>query len=181
MGELAGAVIMSQNKETVFLKRHGMQLNSNISTRLHYQHKSLMDLVDGLSDEQIRRQVVPGKWSIFENVVHLQTYQHTFIDRVKQILEGHNPTFGRYTAEADPLFHDNCTKTSREIFQDYIVTRKEMAVGILALPVTDHTKTAVHPVFGQMTLLQWLNFYLLHEAHHLFTIFKLGAELRKAG
>jgi hypothetical protein len=30
-----------------------------------------------------------------------------------------------------------------------------------------------------MTILQWMNFFLLHEAHHLFTIFKLAAELKK--
>jgi hypothetical protein len=28
-------------------------------------------------------------------------------------------------------------------------------------------------------VLQWLNFFLLHEAHHLFAIFKLVPELRK--
>ena len=50
---------------------------SSVSTRLQYQHKSLLDILDGLSDEQIRKQLNPGKWSIFENIVHLQTYQHT--------------------------------------------------------------------------------------------------------
>jgi len=156
-----------------------MQLSSNISTRLHYQHKTLMDIIDGLSDEQIRRAVIPGKWSIFETVVHLQTYQHTFIERINKLLEGNNPAFERYTAEADPLFLENCSLSSREIFQDYISKRKEMASGLLSLPQTDHSKTAVHPAFGQMNLLQWLNFFLLHEAHHLFAIFKLASAMRK--
>ena len=30
---------------------------SSISTRLQYQHKSLIDLIDGLNDEQVRRPV----------------------------------------------------------------------------------------------------------------------------
>lgn len=158
-----------------------MQLPSNISTRLYYQHKSLMDIIEGLTDEEIRRHVITGKWSIFENIVHLQTYQHTFIDRVKQILEGQNPAFTRYTAEGDPLFHDNCTRSSREILQDLITTRKEINNGILSFPATDLVKTAVHPAYGKLTLLQWLNFFLLHEAHHLFTIFKLAGELKKGG
>lgn len=156
-----------------------MQMPSYISTRLHYQHKALVDLIDGLTDEKIRRQVIPGKWSVFENIVHLQTYQHTFIKRVQQILQGKNPEFSRYTAEGDPLFHDNCTKTSREILQDLITTRKEITGGLLSLPPADLLKTAVHPAYGQMNLLQWLNFFLLHEAHHLFTIFKLTGELKK--
>ncbi len=158
-----------------------MQIPSSISTRLQYQHKSLVDMIDGLSEEQIRRQATPGKWSVFENIVHLQTYQHTFISRVREILDGNNPTFERYTAESDPLFLDNCHKTFREIMQDFIAMRKEIAGGILSLPESDHIKTGIHPAFGQMTLLQWLNFFLLHEAHHLFTIFKLSGVLRKGG
>ena len=152
---------------------------SSVSTRLQYQHKSLMDIIDDLSDEQIRRQIISGKWSIFENIVHLQTYQHTFIKRVRQILDENNPSFPSYSAETDFLFLDNCDKSTREVMQDLLTTRKEIAAGMLAFQSTDLTKTGTHPVYGQMTLIQWLNFFLLHEAHHLFTIFKLTAELKK--
>ena len=156
-----------------------MQISSSISTRLQYQHKAVIDIIDDLSDEQIRRAVLPGKWSIFENIVHLVTYQHVFIGRLKMILLGHTPEFPRYTAESDPLFYDNCAKTTREIMSDFVTTRKEMVAAILAYPETDLEKKGTHPVFGKMNVLQWLNFFLLHEAHHLFTMFKLAAELRK--
>jgi uncharacterized damage-inducible protein DinB len=156
-----------------------MEISSSISTRLQYQHKSLLDLIEGLTDEQIRRPVIAGKWCIFENIVHLATYQHVFILRVKQILEEENPSFPRYTAEADPLFHDNCGKSSREVMQDLITTRKEMAADILSFKESDFVRTGQHLAFGKMNLVQWLNFFLLHEAHHLFTIFRLAAELKK--
>jgi uncharacterized damage-inducible protein DinB len=157
-----------------------MKMPSSVSTRLQYQHKSLLDILDGLSDEQIRKQLNPGKWSIFENIVHLQTYQHTFISRVRRMLEEECPSFPPYTAEADPLFHDHCTKSSREIIQDLLSTRKELSAGILSFKETDLEKEALHSTYGKMNLVQWLNFFLLHEAHHLFTIFKMGAELKKS-
>jgi len=156
-----------------------MQMPSSISTRLQYQHKSLLDIIDGLIDEQIRKRVIEGKWSIFENIVHLQTYQHTFIDRVRKMLDQDNPSFARYVPEEDPLFSENCIKSSREIMQDLITLRKEMAAEIISFKDWDLSKTGQHPVFGKMNLLQWLNFFLLHEAHHLFTIFKLASELKK--
>jgi uncharacterized damage-inducible protein DinB len=156
-----------------------MQMSSSLSTRLQYQHKSLVDIIDGLTDEMIRRQQIPGKWSIFENIVHLQTYQHVFCDRVKKMLGENNPSFPRYTADADPQFLDNCGKTTREIMGDMITTRKEMSTGRLSLKETDLDRTGTHPVFGSMTIAQWINFFLLHEAHHLFIIFKLAAELKK--
>lgn len=156
-----------------------MQIPSHISTRLQYQHKTLVDLIDDLTEEQVRRQIITGKWSIFENIVHLQTYQHTFIKRVKQILEGANPAFERYTADTDSLFHDNCGKSIREIMHDMLTTRKEIASGMVSLPETDFIKKGIHPALGEMTLLQWINFFLLHEAHHLFAILKLSGQLKK--
>lgn len=135
-------------------------------------------MIDGLTEEQVRLQVNPGKWSIFENIVHLQSYQHIFINRVQQILKGDNPLFERYTADLDPQFLDNCHKTFREIMHDFIGIRREISGGLLTLPESDHYKTGVHPAFGQLSLVQWINFFVLHEAHHLFTIFRLAASLK---
>jgi uncharacterized damage-inducible protein DinB len=157
-----------------------MQLTSSVSTRLQYQHQSLLDIIEGLSDVQLRKQINPGKWSIFENVVHLQTYQHMFIKRVRLMLTEESPLFSPYTAEADPQFHDNCVLTTRQVMQDLFDTRKELSSAILSFKETDFEREARHSTYGKMNLLLWLNFFLLHEAHHLFTIFKTAGELRKS-
>jgi len=121
-----------------------MALSTSVITRLEYQHKSLLEIIDGLSDEQIRWQIIPGKWSVFENIVHLATYQHAFINRLNQILEQEKPAFPRYSAEADPLFYDNCSKVTREIMQDLVTTRREMIAKISSLNDTDLRRTGVH-------------------------------------
>ncbi len=157
-----------------------MQMASSVSTRLQYQHKSLIDIIDGLSDEQVRTKVHTGKWSIFENIVHLQTYQHTAINRIRTLLEDGTPTFEIYSAEADPLFGENCVKSTREVIQDLLTTRKEMAASILNLQDEDLKKAAIHPKFGKLDLIGWLNFFLLHEAHHLYVIFQLTASLKNS-
>lgn len=63
--------------------------------------------------------------------------------------------------------------------QDLITTRRELIAKILSLKEENVERTGGHPAFGTMNIKQWLNFFLLHEAHHLFTIFKLAAELKK--
>ena len=156
-----------------------MPLPTTITTRLEYQHKSLLDIIEGLSDEQIRWQIIPGKWSIFENIVHLTTYQHAFIKRLDKILSEENPQFPRYTAESDPLFYDNCSKVTREIIHDLITTRREMIAKIFSLKDNELRRIGIHLAFGEMAVIMWLNFFLLHEAHHLFTIFKLVPEVKK--
>lgn len=156
-----------------------MPLPTSITTRLEYQHKSLIDIIEGLSDEQIRRQVITGKWSIFENIVHLATYQHAFIHRLRQILSEENPQLSRYTAETDPRFHDNCSRSTREIMQDLIATRRALIDKIFSLGEERVQRRGSHPVYGNMNIAQWLNFFVLHESHHLFTIFKLAPQLKK--
>ncbi len=156
-----------------------MQLSSSVSAGLLHQHQSLKDLIAGLSDEQLRRQVNPGKWSIFENIVHLQTYQHRIMSRVRLILDGENPVFTPYTAEADPLFHDNCRLQTIEVMQDLFTTRQALSSAMASLTESDLEKQSLHTTYGTMNLLLWLHFFLLHEAHHLFTIFKLVMGLRK--
>lgn len=155
-----------------------MTLPSSISTRLQYQHKSLIELIDGLSDTQIRMAVIPGKWSIFENIVHLETYQHVFVERVKKMLDHDGLAFPVYSAETDPLFHDHLSRPSHEVIHDLMTLRKEIASGMSSFNETDLARKGVHPVFGEMNLTAWLNFFLLHEAHHLFTVFKLAAKTR---
>ena len=166
-------------EQRLIIKNLPMHISSSISTRLQYQHKCLVDIIDGLTDEQARRHIITGKWSIFENIVHLQTYQHTFIKRIQQILTGEKPTFPRYTADADPLFLDNCERSIREVMHDMLTVRKAMTGEMLTFQDADYSKKGTHPLFGEMNILQWLNFFLLHEAHHLFVIFKLAAELKR--
>ena len=156
-----------------------MPVPTSMTTRLQYQHKSILELIDGLSDEEIRLPMHTGKWSIFENIVHLATYQHSFVARMQLILKGNNPSFTRYVADTDPLFLENIAKSTREIMHDLLTTRKEMAAEVDTLNEKDIYMTGQHPVYGKLTLLQWLNFFLLHESHHLFTVFKLAAQLRK--
>jgi uncharacterized damage-inducible protein DinB len=157
-----------------------MQLSSSVTTRMHYQHKTILEIIDGLSDEQIRRNIWPGKWSIFEIIVHLQSYQHTFVARVNEILKGETPQFSSYTAEADPLFLDNCTKNTSDVIHDMLTMRKKMTAELLSFPESDYDKLGIHPLFGKMKLADWMNFFLVHEGHHLFIIFKMAAEQKKA-
>ena len=138
-----------------------MPIPTSITTRLEYQHKSLLDIIEGLSDEEIRRPVITGKWSIFENIVHLATYQRAFLERMRKILDEENPQFDRYTAETDPLFHDNCSRSTREVMQDLITTRRELIDKIFSLKQEQMERKGGHPLYGNMSIVQWLNFFVL--------------------
>lgn len=37
----------------------------------------------------------------------------------------------------------------------------------------DFERTGVHPKFGAMSLSLWLEFFLVHESHHLYVVLQL--------
>jgi len=43
----------------------------------------------------------------------------------------------------------------------------------------DLRRVGHHPRYGMLDVRQWTEFFLLHEAHHLYTIFMLVRELAK--
>jgi hypothetical protein len=46
----------------------------------------------------------------------------------------------------------------------------------------DASRVGIHPLFGEMSLALWVEFFLLHEAHHLYVVMtRLGQVKRSLG
>lgn len=154
------------------------QLPSSISTRLHYQHKSLIELIDGLSDTQVRQHSNTGQWNILENIVHITLFQNVIAERLQQILTTTEPQLNRYVVEADPAFHEKCRLTTSEIIKELLGARKSLTLFVERIPNEQLSLSGLHPEYGEMTIVQWLNFFLLYEAKLLFEIFKLASKVK---
>lgn len=57
-----------------------------------------------------------------------------------------------------------------DVFTSMRALRLQLIHRLEKLSDDDILRTAVHPRFGEMNLIQWLEFFLLHEAHHLYVI-----------
>jgi hypothetical protein len=156
-----------------------MPLSSSILARLKHQQETLGELIKGLTEEQLKEHLNPGKWSAFENIVHLTAYQPVFSKRMELIEHTDNPSFERYTADNDPVFHQYLNRSLSALLEDYATQRFLINNHITQLSETILRRKGVHPLYGSFTISQWTDFFLLHEAHHLFTIFMLSSTLRK--
>jgi len=155
-----------------------MPLSDSILARLQYQHKTIDELISGLTEEQLKYRINPDKWSAFENMVHLAAYQPTFIQRLNLMLNENEPLFERYVAENDPVFYEYLKKSLTELIID--ISTKRFAI-INLLENSDDQQLnwkGRHMAYGLITVAGWSDFFLLHEAHHLWTIFQLTSMLR---
>ena len=156
-----------------------MPLSPSITTRLQHQHETVDELIKGLTEEQLKLPVNAGKWSAFENIVHLVAYQPTFLHRIRVIEQKENPSFERYVADNDLAFHDSLKLSVKELLANMSTQRFLIHKHIVQLSETALRRTGTHPKFGTLSISQWTDFFLLHEAHHLFNIFMQSADLRK--
>lgn len=65
---------------------------------------------------------------------------------------------------------------ARDVLARMHALRAELLAEIEKLSDKELARSAVHPRFGEMTLTQWLEFFLLHEAHHLFVAMQRARE-----
>jgi hypothetical protein len=52
-------------------------------------------------------------------------------------------------------------------------TRAKLMARLISLSEEDFARTGVHPKFGEMSLSLWLEFFLVHEAHHLYAVLQM--------
>jgi len=157
-----------------------MPLSKSVITRLEFQHQTIRDLIGDLPEEMLRRNIIPNKWSAFENIAHLDAYQPMFFWRLERMQQESNPRFERYVAEQDPKFAGTLQKRLPQMLADIDAQRSQITAYFLSMDDAMLAHKGVHPKFGEFSQPMWAEFFLGHEAHHLYTIFQLTQELRKS-
>ena len=151
-----------------------MKISDSTLDRLKTQHLSLPALIAGLSKDHLELNPLPGKWSIRDNIAHLTKYQLVFIERMHTILTVHEPVFEAYRAEKDLEFPRWLGKSADLLIEELNKDRLALSGLVTKMKENELRRVGVHPKFGILTVLDWTEFFLLHEAHHLFTIFRLA-------
>jgi uncharacterized damage-inducible protein DinB len=138
--------------------------------RLKTQLGSVDVLFAGASPERIDRRSASGKWSARENLAHIGRYHEIFLERLRRILTEASPQFPRYRAEDDPGWPEWASKPLEVVRSQLTALRAKLVDTIAGLQASDYARVGIHSAFGEMTLRLWLEFFLVHEAHHLYVI-----------
>ena len=150
-----------------------MKISVSTLDRLRTQHLSLPALIAGLPDEHLMLNPLPGKWSIKDNIAHLTKYQLVFIERMHVLLTVHEPVFEAYRAENDLEFDRWLRKGKNQLIEELNGDRIILTNLVTKMDEHELKRIGIHSKFGKLNVLDWTDFFLLHEAHHLFTIFRL--------
>jgi len=129
--------------------------------------------LEGVSVESLSAHAVPGKWSAHEQLAHLARYHQIFLQRIDRMLTEQAPAFDRYRAEDDPEWPAWTSLPTPQLLVRISSMRAKLMARLRSLPDEDFERTGIHPKFGEMSLSLWLEFFLVHEAHHLYAALQL--------
>ena len=154
-----------------------MKVYPSLVDRLNTQHETIRNILSTIDNSRLLIRPQPNKWNIHDNIAHLTRYQPVFIDRINQILLEEAPFFGRYVAEEDPQFEICRALNIETLFQQLDADRKRIFDLITTLTDIQLNRTGIHKKYGRLNIIQWTEFFLLHESHHIFTIFQLAHDI----
>lgn len=140
--------------------------------RLKSQLDSLAVLLDAAADADFHRRPADGSWTAHEHLAHLGRYHEIFLDRLDRILTEDRPSLGRYRAEEDPGAPAWFSLPTAEVLDRMRQLRAQLVQRVANLEPGDWRRSAIHPAFGEMSLHLWLEFFLVHEGHHLYSLLR---------
>jgi uncharacterized damage-inducible protein DinB len=142
--------------------------------RLATQLDALPLLLGGATPEALRRRTASGKWSAHENLAHVARVNELFLGRVRRILSEEGPALPQYRAEDDADWPARAELSTDEVRRRLSALRSELVAVAGRFTPAELARTGIHSRFGPMPLTLWIEFFLLHEAHHLYAILKLA-------
>ena len=145
--------------------------------KLMSQHLEIDELVSDLEHKELMVNI-NNKWSVFQHVAHLGRYQEIFKERLETILQGSSPFFDRYVSEKDTNFFKWCESETLANIEKLNKERTSLVNSVLTLPKSKLECLGEHPTFGKMPLIEWVKFFLYHESHHLYQIFRLKNQIK---
>ncbi|HET7291623.1 MAG TPA: DinB family protein [Vicinamibacteria bacterium] len=143
-------------------------LSEALLVRLRSQLDALPLVLGDASEERLRRRPTSGAWSAHENLAHLARHHEVMIERIERILREDRPALARYRAEEDPRWAEWAARGSGEVLTGLRGLRARLVAAVEALDAEEAGRVGVHSSFGPLRLSEWLEFFLIHEGHHLY-------------
>ena len=154
-----------------------MILYNSLRDRLENQQFAIAQIIRNISPERMLKRPAANKWNIHDNIAHLAKYQITFTERLQFILKNPDSQMERYVADEDAEFEIFKKMDGNDLIKSINDQRLILSSLIFGLQTDDLEKVGIHKKFGALNIIQWIEFFVLHEAHHLFTIFKLSHDV----
>jgi Mycothiol maleylpyruvate isomerase N-terminal domain. len=135
-------------------------------------------LIEGLSEEALTRPAPDGGWAIRNVVSHLRDAQGVLDFRIDLFLKEKNPVLEMKQVWKWAKDETERPPSTREIFETYLSTRREVIAKLETIPLADWWRTGRHEEFGVVSIKQQASYFASHELTHLPQIERLVKQVK---
>jgi DinB family protein len=155
-------------------------LDPGLTARLSHQLVSFRAFVADAGDRDLAFVPASGKWSALQNLAHVGRHHEIMLERLERILAEEAPAFPSYREADDPGWAAWEALPPARVWARLAERRAALLAWAGRLTPAGAARTGVHARFGPMDVARWLEFFLVHEAHHLYVALLRLAEARAA-
>lgn len=154
-----------------------MELPEATTIRLKTQFPIIEELVSKLTNDQCDQEVFDGKWTVRQQLAHLVRYQEVFFENIKIIMSTFNAVITPYQASEDDAFVNTSQLPVRDLLTRLNGHRQVINEFYFNLNSGELSRKGKHTELGNFSIALWAEYFLLHEAHHIFQIFRMSNTL----
>ncbi len=140
--------------------------------------KVLNDMLQNISDDWTSTNEGGDSWSAYDIIGHLIYGEKTdWMPRAEIILSGKNEkTFKPFDRFAQ--FEESKGKTLSQLLDEFTILWQNNIERLMAKNISDDDfgNTGIHPAFGEVTLLQLLATWVVHDLNHIAQICRVMAK-----
>jgi hypothetical protein len=142
--------------------------------RFTAQQKTFESMIQSFPEEALRAHPQAGKWGALEHLAHLSHYQEITLGRLADLIAGAPTTdVTPYKSEEDPEFLAWCQLPTSELVDRYHAARRTLIGELSDADPLKVIHVLAHPTYGRLDLHALTEFFLHHEAHHLYQAYRL--------
>jgi hypothetical protein len=135
------------------------------------EREKLLRQVEALSDEQASFAPSDAQgeaaWSVKEQCAHLAEMETAYRSWVEMALKEDNPDLTRLRGEPVEIPLEQANGKSVNEMTAQLRSQREQTLALIeSLRPDDYERTATQPMFGTLTVLQWLRSYYRHDRMH---------------
>jgi hypothetical protein len=155
-------------------------LDPGLRARLAHQLASFRSRVADADPRDLAQAPPSGKWSALQNLAHVGRHHEIMLDRLARVLAEDAPAFPPYREADDAGWTEWEALPPEALWPRLLERRRALLDWTARLSPEQAARTGVHARFGPMDVSGWLEFFLVHEAHHLYVAMLRLADARAA-
>jgi uncharacterized damage-inducible protein DinB len=130
----------------------------------------VIDLVNEVPSDRLKRRPIPSKWSAHEHACHLAGVQPLFMDRLDLMLRETSPVIRPYNPADDDAEDALLAVDLAEAMSRYQSERADMVKRLHDLTPSEWDISASHPEYTSYSIFTMFRHLALHDLYHAYRI-----------